>query len=310
MSARSPSHDDIRIGTLVQGEHDAAGYIRQILPQGFESFQITFYRRIAEGIDLGRIAGKVREVLADSGAVVSALGVYGNPITDEGNRAAWASLIDAAELFGCDLVCGFTGAIPGTSVPDVVPSFAQIFKPLAARAQDRGVRLAFENCEMGGTWENSGEFNIAHAPTAWRMILDSLDGAPNVGLEWEPCHQMCALVDPLPQLAEWVDRVFHIHGKDATIDHNVLRTHGLRGGKRWAHHRTPGFGDTNWTDLISILRMHGWRGAIDVEGWHDPVYRDELEMTGQVHALRYLKTCRGGEFVPNPVITRGPRADA
>jgi CBS domain-containing protein len=35
-------------------------------------------------------------------------------------------------------------------------------------------------------------------------------------------------------------------------------------------------------------------GSIDIEGWHDPVYRDELEMTGQVAGLNYLKRCRGG----------------
>ncbi|MFX8512193.1 hypothetical protein ABTM04_19950, partial [Acinetobacter baumannii] len=63
-------------------------------------------------------------------------------------------------------------------------------------------------------------------------------------------------------------------------------------------HRTPGFGDTNWTDLITILRMANWKGSIDIEGWHDPVYKDDLEMTGQVHALRYLQNCRGGAYVP------------
>jgi hypothetical protein len=46
--------------------------------------------------------------------------------------------------------------------------------------------------------------------------------------------------------------------------------------------------------------MAGYKGSIDIEGWHDPVYRDELEMTGQVHGLRYLQQCRGGSFVPNP----------
>jgi len=30
------------------------------------------------------------------------------------------------------------------------------------------------------------------------------------------------------------------------------------------------------------------------------VYCGEFEMTGQVRALRYLKRCRGGDFVPNP----------
>ena len=64
--------------------------------------------------------------------------------------------------------------------------------------------------------------------------------------------------------------------------------------------RTPGFGDTNWTDVISELRLAGWTGSIDIEGWHDPVYRDALEMTGQVHALNYLKSCRGGDFVIDP----------
>ena len=68
----------------------------------------------------------------------------------------------------------------------------------------------------------------------------------------------------------------------------------------FAFHRTPGIGDTNWTDVISELRLGGYQGSIDIEGWHDPVYRDELEMTGQVRALNYLKECRGGAFVANP----------
>lgn len=301
-------HDDIRIGTLVQGEHDPAGYIRQVLPHGFESFQLTFYRFLAEGVDLDRTAGAVNEALAGSGARVSALGVYGNAILDERTRESWRALIDAAPRFGCSLVCGFAGAIRGASVPDVVPHFARVFRPLVDFACERGVRLAFENCEMGGTWEDSGNFNIAHAPAAWELMFESLGGAEHVGLEWEPCHQLCALADPLPQLAAWSERVFHIHGKDATIDREALRAHGLRGGRRWAHHRTPGFGDTNWTDVISTLRMRGWRGSIDIEGWHDPVYRDELEMTGQVRALEYLKGCRGGAFVANPRVSRGPRA--
>ena len=42
------------------------------------------------------------------------------------------------------------------------------------------------------------------------------------------------------------------------------------------------------------------RLSVAVEGRHDPVYRDELEMTGQVRALKCLKECRGGPFVPNP----------
>ncbi len=151
---------------------------------------------------------------------------------------------------------------------------------------------------MHGNWD-WGDWNIAHAPTAWEMIFDAIPSS-TLGLEWEPCHQIVSFIDPLPQLRQWAHKVFHLHGKDATVFWDVVRTSGIRGGRQYIHHRTPGFGDTNWTDIISILRMKGFCGSIDIEGWHDPVYRDELEMTGQVHALNYLKQCRGGPFVPNP----------
>ena len=113
-------------------------------------------------------------------------------------------------------------------------------------------------------------------------------------------NQLVNLVDPVPQLRKWVHRIFHVHGKDATVAWDIIREYGINGPKQFVWHRTPGFGDSNWTDLISILRHANYAGTIDIEGFHDPVYKDELEMTGLVHALHYLKECRGGDFVPNP----------
>jgi len=81
----------------------------------------------------------------------------------------------------------------------------------------------------------------------------------------------------------------------------VIKEHGIFGKEKFVFMRTPGFGDSNWTDIISELRLAGWSGSIDIEGWHDPVYRDALEMTGQVHALNHLKHARGGDFVADPV---------
>jgi sugar phosphate isomerase/epimerase len=151
---------------------------------------------------------------------------------------------------------------------------------------------------MGGTWK-SGDWNIAHSPDAWKLMFDAVP-VDNLGLEWEPCHQMVSLIDPIPQLREWAPKVFHVHGKDATVLWDVVRKHGVHGPKPFAFHRTPGFGDTNWTDVITVLRQNGYTGTIDIEGWHDPVYKGELEMTGQVRGLNYLKECRGGSFVANP----------
>ena len=168
------------------------------------------------------------------------------------------------------------------------------------RRTDRSVRLAFENCPMEGNWQ-TGDWNIAHNPDAWRMMFDAVPD-DNVGLEWEPCHQLYYLIDPMPQLREWIPKIFHVHGKDASVRWDVVRRQGVHGREPFAFHRTPGFGDSDWTAIISDLRLGGFKGSIDIEGWHDPVYRDLLEMTGQVHGLNHLKRCRGGSFVPNPVV--------
>ena len=291
----------IRIGTLVDGRgKNPANYIRQILPHGFESFSLTFWQTTGN-VDLKRLAGEVREVMDDR-AVVSSLAVFGNPLesapTDKETLRSWEKAIDHAHLFGADIVAGFTGRLRGQPLDKSIPQFKKVFGRLARRAADRGVRLAFENCPMGGNWQ-SGDWNIAHNPAAWELMFDALP-ADNIGLEWEPCHQMCQLIDPLPQLRQWVKKVFHLHGKCATILWDVVRQHGIQSSHPFAYHRTPGFGDCNWTDIISVLRMGNYRGSIDIEGWHDPVYRGDLEMTGQVHGLKYLKRCRGGEIVPNP----------
>ena len=292
--------DTIRIGTLVGGGN-AADYIRQILPHGFESFSITFWQTMG-GANLKKLAKEVNEVLDGTDAVISSLAIFGNPLgdtaTDKETRAGWEKLIDAAEMFGCDIVAGFAGRIRGESIDKSMPTYKKVFTPLAKRAADKGVRIAFENCDMGGTWA-TGDWNIAHNPTAWDMMFNEIP-MDNIGLEWEPCHQMVSLIDPMPQLRKYVKKMFHLHGKDATVLWDVVREHGVDGPHPFAFHRTPGFGDSNWTDIISELRRGGFVGSIDIEGNHDPVYRGKLEMTGQVRGLNYLKECRGGTFVPNP----------
>jgi sugar phosphate isomerase/epimerase len=294
---------DIRIGTLVDGRGpDPVGYIRQILPHGFESFEITFWETAFE-VDIRDLAARVKDVLGDSGARISAVAIFGNPLDnrpgDEKTRQSWEHLIDNAHLFGADIVAGFTGRLRNQPLDSSLPRFKEVFGPLAKRAADKGVRIAFENCPMDGNWA-TGDWNIAHNPDAWELMFNALPDE-NLGLEWEPCHQMVQLIDPIPQLRTWTPKIFHVHGKCATIKWDVIRQHGIGGHIPFVYHRTPGFGDCSWTDIISDLRQFGFTGAIDIEGWHDPVYRADLEMTGQVHGLQYLKACRGGDHIDNPV---------
>jgi sugar phosphate isomerase/epimerase len=291
----------LRIGTLVGGGN-ADQIIPQIVKHGFESFNLTFWQTTGD-TDLVEMAKRVRALADEHDFVVPAVSVFGNPLTGEGNNAdtlaSWERVIDHAHLFGADIVSGFTGRLTNQPIDESIPKFKEVFGELTRRAADKGVRIAFENCDMGGTWA-TGDWNIAHNPAAWELMFDAVP-LDNIGLEWEPCHQMVSLIDPIPQLRKWANKVFHVHGKDATIAWDIVKEHGVHSKQQYVWHRTPGFGDSNWKDIITILRQNGYKGTIDIEGWHDPVYKDELEMTGQVHALNYLKQCRGGDFVPNPV---------
>jgi sugar phosphate isomerase/epimerase len=303
-SAPAASPEGIRVGTLVNAGSKSADYISQILPHGFESFQITFWQTLGD-TNLRKLAKEVNAVLEGTGAVISSLGMFGNVLDKSAEKHkesldGWKKCIDAAHLFGCDIVAGFAGRLIDKPIDASMKTYKKVYGPLAKRAADRGVRIAFENCDMGGTWD-TGNWNIAHNPTAWEMMFNELP-ADNIGLCWEPCHQMVSLIDPMPQLRKWVPKVFHVHGKDATVNWDVVREHGVHGPKKFAYHRTPGFGDTNWSDVITILRQNGFVGSIDIEGWHDPVYCGDLEMTGQVRGLNYLKECRGGTFVEAPVV--------
>ncbi len=294
---------DIRIGTMIRGNGaDPVGYVKQILPHGFESIEPFFWQTIGNK-DIPRLAGELREAIDGHDVTISTLGMFGNPLEDtELDRETlrgWETLIDNAHLFGATCIAGFTGRIRGKPIEASLPRFREVFGPLAKRAADKGVTIAFENCAMDGNWA-SGDWNIAHNPDAWELIFNALPDE-NLGLEWEPCHQLVYLIDPIPQIRKWAPKFFHVHGKDATVRWDVIREHGVFGKVPFVQMRTPGFGDSDWTRVISELRLAGYKGAIDIEGWHDPVYRNDLEMTGQVMALNHLKECRGGPgFVMNP----------
>ena len=243
----------------------ALTYLPQILPHGFESFELTGWRTWGD-LNLEEHGKQVLGVLQGK-AIISSIGIYGNPLTDELTEKDFEVAIRNVHHFGASVVCGFAGAQEDRNVEENMPRYKEVWSRLGKIAEDHGVKIAFENCDMGGYWD-APKWNIAHSPRAWEMMFNEVPSEA-IGLEWEPCHQMVSFIDPLPQLRKWVGKIHHIHGKDATVHHDLVATLGTRSGVYVVHHRTPGFGDTNWTDLITILRLNGWQGSIDIEGWHD-----------------------------------------
>lgn len=283
-----------RIGTFIRAASGAAESIRSLLPHGFECWQIGFSLKRDVIPALAPLAEEVSDVIADSGTVVSALGIYGNPLREDAigaeTRRALREAMAAVSLFGTNVIGCFAGRVPGLRVDASLPRFREVWSELAKEAADKGVRIAFENCLQGGTWE-SGDWNMAHNPDAWERMFDAVPDKC-LGLEWEPAHQLCQLIDPLPQLAKWAPRIFHLHGKDANVHRGIVAKHGVFGRERFTWHRFPGLGDTDWTEILRLLCESGFTGSIDIEGYHDPVYNGEREIEGQVNALHYLQECR------------------
>ena len=288
--------EQIKIGTCIPGQQ-AEQWLPGMKDKGFECFAINFHMTYG-GVDLKELAPKVLSMLEGTGTYVSTVGYYCNALQNESQLHDLEYAIDNAHLFGAKTVATFAGALEGQPVDAAIPRFKEVFSELAKRAEDRGVKLAIENCPMSGDWRHP-TCNIGFNPDAWELMFDAVP-SDALGLEWEPAHQLIQLIDPIPQLRVWAKKIVHLHGKDTSVDWDAVRRRGIYAAKDFAPERTPGFGDTNWRDVFSILHENGYEGDVCIEGYHDPVYSGQWEMTSQLHALKYLKFCCGGDFVPNP----------
>ncbi len=279
----------IPLGVLVDGNANPVKRISFLKEQGFECFSLTFWQHTGDA-DLERLADEITAL----GVHISALSVYGNVFSGdsdaEGTVRAWRDLVRLAPRFGCGLVSGFAGRIPGQPVDRCVDAWRDFFSPLLETAESAGLRLGFENCRMGGTWK-TGNWNIAINPDAWSLMERALPSA-SWGIEWEPGHAVLALADPYAQLESCIGRVLHVHAKDALVDKTNLALNGLTGPAPTGTFRFPGFGDCDWKRLYTILEGAGYAGTVDIECGHDPVYCGEREEEGLLLARAHLDACR------------------
>ena len=286
----------IPVGDCIPGAKFTT-WVPALLDKGFECFSANFHMTLS-GLSLKEEAAKARALLDGTGIALSALGFYCNPLQNGEQERTLHEAIDMAAAYGTNLVSTFAGALEGESVEAALPRFRQVFGELTRHAEDKGVRLAIENCPMGGTWKKC-TCNIGFNPRAWEMMFDAVP-SDALGLEWEPAHQMYQLIDPVANLRAWVGKVFHVHAKDARVRRDLIEREGIIGAKEAVEFRFPGFGDTDWRVIFEILQESGYQGMMSIEGYHDFLYKADWEYTGQLHALKYLKWCRGDAFSPNP----------
>jgi sugar phosphate isomerase/epimerase len=244
---------------------------------------------------------QIHDLSESRGVAISGLGYYPNPLAADPVEAQvyqshLRAVIDAAAVLGVSVVNSFVGRDPALSTELNWPRFLEVWRPLIAHAEERGVKVAIENCPMLFTADEwPGGKNLATTPAIWRRMFRDIP-SPNFGLNFDPSHFIWQQIDYIAPLAEFKDRIFHVHAKDARIDRAALDQHGvLSYPKLWHTPKIPGLGDVRWGPFFGGLGDVGYAGhvAIEVE---DRAFESTLEsrLESLVISRRYLLQYCGG----------------
>jgi sugar phosphate isomerase/epimerase len=246
--------------------------------------------------DLSPVAVKnIQDLVSAHGVSISGLGYYPNPLSADAAEAELAAahlrrVIDAAAALGIPQVNSFVGRDPSRSVDADWPRFLATWRPLVAHAESKNVRIGIENCPMLFTQDEwPGGKNLATSPAIWRRMFSDIPSA-SFGLNFDPSHFIWQQMDYIAPIYEFRDRIFHVHAKDARIDHQALDQHGvLSYPKLWHTPKIPGLGDVKWGAFFGALSDIGYSGdvAIEVE---DRAFEGSLEarLDSLVISRRYL----------------------
>lgn len=272
------------VGFLTSGQ---LGDLRRTLEwaeaKGFKSISIatgpgSSFFNVNEVVSNPRV---VKDVLNSSKTIVSAIGFYGNPIdpVEEKRKTArefFKQLIEAAYRIEVPVVTGWIGLHPG-SVEENIREIGRTWPEIINLSEDRGIRIAIENCPG----------NIAYRPDIWRRIFEEMPSR-NLGLEFDPSHLICQMIDAVRAADEFGDRIYHTHMKDAQILWEKVAENGIR-SEGWCPHRLPGFGELDWADFITVLKKHKYDYALSIEH-EDPFYEYK---EGLLLAKKFLE-----QFIP------------
>jgi len=173
-------------------------------------------------------------------------------------------------------------------------TWVKVYPDAVAHAEDRGVKIAVENCPFLGE-------NLAYSPEIWEAMFKAIP-SPALGLCFDPSHLVWLGVDYLRALYEFGERIYHVHAKDCEHLSEGLYRYGILGkvfqarngwDTGWWRYRLPGLGEVNWAQFISALAEVGYDGILSVEH-EDPVWEGSEERTkkglilGQRHLAQWV----------------------
>ena len=268
---------------------------------GYDGLEVACW---GNGIDLDRALSDesyvdwMKENLRKNGLVMTALAVHiiGQCVGDDPdprlNNFAPSALANKPEAirqwaidtmmkvpvvaakFGVHVVTGFTGS----PIWKYMYSFPQTTEEMIEAGFNRIVELwnpildVFKKCDVKFALEvHPGEIAFDYYST--KRLLAKFADRKEFGLNFDPSHLIWQGIKPHLFLNDFIDRVYHVHMKDAavTLDgrSGILGSHIDFGDlRRGWNFRSLGHGDVNFEEIIRVLNAYGYDGPLSVE-WED-----------------------------------------
>ncbi|MBN2859601.1 MAG: sugar phosphate isomerase/epimerase [Sphaerochaetaceae bacterium] len=204
----------------------------------------------------------------------------------------------AAHNMGCEIVTGFMGSpvwkywysFPQTSekmIDDAFKEIVDLWSPIFDEFDRQNVRFALEVHPT----------EIAFDYYTAERLLEEFKFRDTLGFNFDPSHLIWQGVTPHIFLRDFIDKVYHVHMKDAavTLDGKagILGSHIEFGDTRrgW-NFRSLGHGDVDFENIIRELNAGGYQGPLSVE-WEDSGMEREY---GAKEACEFV---RAVDFAPS-----------
>lgn len=205
------------------------------------------------GVSIGSIGRWKSDILLPDGTI------------DPEEQKLAGELAEFSAKFHCpNYICG-CNYVPSVSKFSNFAAAITFFQGVLDSAP-AGVSVSVYNCRKK---------NFVNTPEAWSLVLGHL---PQLGIKFDPSHSRYAGSDYLQELADWGDRVRHVHLKGSL----------LVGGQR-IDDPPAGLDQTDWKSVLNILRAKGYTGGLSIEP-HSPVWQGDLGERGIRYTIQYFRS--------------------
>ncbi len=237
--------------------------------------------------DAGKLAA-FQKTISDSGLIISALSVHGNPVHPqkaiaEGFHNDFVNACRLGEKLGVDRIVTFSGC-PGDAQGATYPNWVTCPWPedflavLKYQWEDvlipywaKAVKLCGEHGIRRVALEMHPGFCVYNPETCLKLRAAV---GPVVGANFDPSHLFWQGIDPVAAIRNLGEAILYFHAKDTKIDQLNTAVNGVLDTKHYGEEirrswvfRAVGYGHdvALWKEIVSNLRMVGYDDVMSIE---------------------------------------------